>query len=585
MRYIEKTIPEDCGYLIPIGDCHWGDKAFKDYGKGKLLGYLKWIMERPNAYVFLMGDIYNVSGRQTKTTPFETDTNEYEEAINFFEPYKERILGAIDGNHEYRMYDEFGISPMGIFCQALKIPYCKYSAVIRFKVGKRTDSHAGNRYNQNYFVFAHHCFDDQTELLTKSGWKKHNEFVVGEEVATLNIAAGLMQWNKINDIYKYTDFNKMVSIKTKTCDLVISHDHTIINRDRKSGEFSKKYAKDLIGKESNLPANAINNNLEYPIEDDLLKLLCWTITEGTRFSKKNSAVRITQSDKPKIDHYYILDIINRLSKRYDTKINVRLKYKKGFDGKINRNYDAYEIYINKCQLNETIKKLIPSKKIPEFFSQLSKRQFDIVLNELILGDGTIDKRSGCNGFSYFQKDENEIDKLQALCSINGYRTVKSKQQKWGGYPLSITPHQTHRIRKEAVKEINYKGVAWCVSVNNETLFVRRNGRVSITGNTTGGGSTIGGKMNRVAKERDMIEGCDVYLGAHNHQLGVVPQDIFYPSIQGGILRRRIWFVDCGSFLEWKDSYAEKGMLAPAKLGSPRIRMSGKQDDHDVHISL
>jgi len=259
MKYIEKSIPEDHGYLIPIGDIHWGDKSFQEYGKKKLQGYLDWVMERPNAFIFLMGDVYNVCSRQSKTTPFETDTSEYEEAINFFEPYKERILGAIDGNHEYRMYDEFGASPLSFFCRALGIPYCKYSAVIRFKVGKRKDPHAGNRYNQNYFIFAHH--------------------------------------------------------------------------------------------------------------------------------------------------------------------------------------------------------------------------------------------------------------------------------------------------------------------------------------TTGGGTTIGGKMNRVAKERDMIEGCDVYLGAHNHQLGVVPQDIFYPSIQGGILKRRIWFVDCGSFLEWQGSYAEKGMLAPAKLGSPRIRMSGKQDDHDVHISL
>ena len=214
-------------------------------------------MERPNAFVFLMGDVFNTASRTSKTTPFETDNDEYVKAVEFFEPYKERILGAIDGNHEYRMYDEFGISPLQLFCRELNVPYCKYSAVIRFKVGKRKDKNAGNRYSQNYFVFAHH--------------------------------------------------------------------------------------------------------------------------------------------------------------------------------------------------------------------------------------------------------------------------------------------------------------------------------------TTGGGGTIGGKMNRVAKEAEMVEGCDVYLGAHNHQLGVIPQDIYYPSIQGGIQKRRRWFVDCGSYLEHEDSYAEKGMLAPAKLGSPRIRFDAKT--HDCHISL
>jgi hypothetical protein len=257
MKYLEKAIDEDCGYLIPIGDIHWGDKAFKDAGLTKLKGYLDWVMERPNAFVFLMGDIFNTAGRNSKTTPFETDNEEYVKAVEFFNDYKERIIGAIDGNHEYRMYDEFGISPLQLFCRELQVPYCKYSAVIRFKVGKRKDKNAGNRFMENYFVFAHH--------------------------------------------------------------------------------------------------------------------------------------------------------------------------------------------------------------------------------------------------------------------------------------------------------------------------------------TTGGGGTIGGKMNRVAKEAEMIEGCDVYLGAHNHQLGVIPQDIYYPSIQGGIQKRRRWFVDCGSYLEHENSYAEKGMLAPAKLGSPRIRFDAKS--HDCHISL
>jgi len=257
MKYLEKAIDLDSGYLIPIGDLHWGDKAFKENGFSKLKGYLDWVMERPNAFVFLMGDIFNTASRTSKTTPFETDNDEYIKAVEFFKPYKERIIGAIDGNHEYRMYDEFGISPLQLFCRELEIPYCKYSAVIRFKIGKRKDVNAGNRYKENYFVFAHH--------------------------------------------------------------------------------------------------------------------------------------------------------------------------------------------------------------------------------------------------------------------------------------------------------------------------------------TTGGGGTIGGKMNRVAKEAEMIEGCDVYLGAHNHQLGVVPQDIYYPSIQGGIQKRRRWFVDCGSYLEHENSYAEKGMLAPAKLGSPRIRFDAKS--HDCHISL
>jgi hypothetical protein len=267
MKYLEVEIPEKEGYVIPIGDVHFNDINFKKEGLAKLKGYLDWVKERPNARIFLMGDLFNVAGRNTKTSPLELKqyeeddgpSNEFTEAVKLFKPYASQIIGAIDGNHEARTMDDYGISLTQHFCRELKIPYCKWSAVVRFKVGKRTDKGAGNRYRQNYFGYFHH--------------------------------------------------------------------------------------------------------------------------------------------------------------------------------------------------------------------------------------------------------------------------------------------------------------------------------------TTGSGGTIGSKINRVTKLRDVVEGCSFYCGGHNHQLAVAPQDVFYPSMQGGIMKRRIWFVDCGSYLDYNNSYAEKAMLAPVKLGSPRIRLSGEEGKNDVHVSL
>jgi len=260
MKYLTVEIPEDCAYIIPIADIHWGDKNFKKDGLPKLKGYLDWCRERKNARIFLNGDIFNVSSRSSKTSPHESDISEYDEVVEFLRPYKDLIIGAVDGNHEERMMDDYGFTPTSYLCGILNIPYCRYSAVVRVKVGKRRDKGAGNRYHQNYFMYFHH--------------------------------------------------------------------------------------------------------------------------------------------------------------------------------------------------------------------------------------------------------------------------------------------------------------------------------------TTGGGGTVGGKLNRVAKLRDIVEGIDVYCGSHNHQLAVAPIDVFYPSIQeNGVKKRRIWYVDCGSYAAWEDSYAEKGMLAPVKLGSPRIRLDGKDGHHDVHVSL
>ena len=154
MQVVNLDIAQETGYLVPLGDLHRGDTHLSQRGLSKLTGYLDWAMARPNAYVFLMGDILNVASRSSKTNPFESDKDEYAKAVALFKPYKTRIIGCITGNHEQRMYKEFGFNPLQPFCSELSIPYCGYSAVLRIRVGKRKDRH--DEYRQMYWGFAHH---------------------------------------------------------------------------------------------------------------------------------------------------------------------------------------------------------------------------------------------------------------------------------------------------------------------------------------------------------------------------------------------------------------------------------------------
>lgn len=159
MRYLRASIRDECAYLIPIGDVHLGDKSFGKRGRDKLHGYIKWVKEHPNARIFIMGDLFNVASRVSKTSPFESRSAEYQEATGIFEPVKKQIIGAIDGNHEARMLQMFGYSPMQSFCAQLEIPYCGWSAVIEMNVGgtdyKTPNQKSTGHWNQ-YHVYAHH---------------------------------------------------------------------------------------------------------------------------------------------------------------------------------------------------------------------------------------------------------------------------------------------------------------------------------------------------------------------------------------------------------------------------------------------
>jgi hypothetical protein len=156
VELIEHSEGSDRLYVYPLGDLHVGDKAFGKFGLRKFLGYRDHILSVPNAYAFLMGDIFNCASRTSKTSPFESRTEEYDEGTELFRPLAEagRIIGAIEGNHERRMRDAFGYSLMKSFCEKLKIPYCGLSAIVRFRVGQRPKR--SNVYWQVYHGFFHH---------------------------------------------------------------------------------------------------------------------------------------------------------------------------------------------------------------------------------------------------------------------------------------------------------------------------------------------------------------------------------------------------------------------------------------------
>ena len=102
--------------------------------------------------------------------------------------------------------------------------------------------------------------------------------------------------------------------------------------------------------------------------------------------------------------------------------------------------------------------------------------------------------------------------------------------------------------------------------------------------TTGGGTTKGGRINRVAKLTNIVVDADLYLGAHNHDLVSTPNDGFKVDRRSGkVTRFRQYLVCCGGYLDWNNSYAEAKMYPPLKLGSPKIRLDGIE--RDIKVSL
>ena len=329
-----------------------------------------------------------------------------------------------------------------------------------------------------------HCFDDKTELLTKEGWKCRQDISDEDVCLTMNKESGLLEWNKVNKKFVF-DFNgEMVKVNGANVDLLVDGEHgLVIKPNKESKEYVYIKAQELSSrcvsmfKVSGKLAKEIP---EYDIDDNMLKLLAWVISEGSiRYIGNTPYVDIVQSKEVGIGRIKdLLDSINGLT--YLLKEKEKSPISK---------LQPYRFRIH-ADGSRIITKLLPRKDIvPGWFWLLSDRQAEVFIDEYIKGDGTVYTGKYKNQRMIYSTNVNWVDAFQARLFTLGYKT--NVYWKTGSLKTNKLCAQINISKKEfievrsdvSVSQEKYKGKMWCVSVDNGTLVVRRNGLITVTQNT------------------------------------------------------------------------------------------------------
>jgi len=123
--------------IVPITDVHLGHK---EANIELFKGYIRYILETPNAVTVLNGDLAETA------TKVSVGKAMFEEAFNFPEQMKMleellkplaeagKILGCGPGNHEERIANMIGINPMRMLAEKLEVPYFGYQGFFRVGV-------------------------------------------------------------------------------------------------------------------------------------------------------------------------------------------------------------------------------------------------------------------------------------------------------------------------------------------------------------------------------------------------------------------------------------------------------------------
>lgn len=356
------------------------------------------------------------------------------------------------------------------------------------------------------------CFDNVTEILTEGGWKLFSELDQTERVVTLNMETQKIELQKPTNYVK-KKYEKMYSFKNKqVIDFVVSGDHNMLIQLHQDQKMKRVELQDLPNR-SYVKLNGFDwegEEIEYKeIEscskkinqhggvsvcdsmtikmDDWLEFLGWVLSDGSVF-KNGYAVCITQSMSNPIKRRKIKSLLNRLPFKFKMYGN--------------------DFRIHDKQLHSELSRYANSenKHIPDFVFSLSQRQIRIFLDAFWLGDGWKHKTTK----HFIFGDKKMADDVQTLLLLSGScgtireydpsdrknvpklkngKEIRATKKYW-----VITENKTRfaSIVKKQIEEIDYNNFAYCVTVPNQTIYVRRNGKVMFCGNSGSTYSTTGG---------------------------------------------------------------------------------------------
>jgi UDP-glucuronate decarboxylase len=341
------------------------------------------------------------------------------------------------------------------------------------------------------------CYDDATEILTDRGWSKFCD--IGDaRVATLS-SSGSMEYHIPDEYIEHDYIGEMYEFSNSKLDICVTPNHKLYVRD-KSGKLGFKEASSIkYGPSWRVPVGATYNSEEVEYRefdanlsrlrgdlrrvrmDDWLEFLGYYLSEGCAYTRP-SRKKVVNGREYEITDYAIL--IAQVKPVGRAKIAACLD-------RIGINYQDSDHHAFRISSKFLVNLLRPigkshDKFIPREYLSLSIRQSKILLNALMLGDGTW-KTHGQSGV-YYTMSRRLADDVQELVLRCGLAANISRSNR-GLYHVNIRRAVDNKLPHSRRKF--YKGKVYCVNVRNHVICVRRNGKPSWCGNCYDEGKRIG----------------------------------------------------------------------------------------------
>jgi hypothetical protein len=354
----------------------------------------------------------------------------------------------------------------------------------------------------------------ETEVLTKSGWRRCHEVTIGDIVATFDLETEEIEYvpalDKVHRALKPEE--TMYGVNAPHLDLRVTDQHTMIVRGRARScvNWQSQTAADVSQRSETftLPVagRGRNHRVDANLTDAEIEFIGWFITDGYK-NRCNATVSISQSSKKFAKE--VRNVLTACGFGFREYLQIRNGKQAGYaDGVrfvIPRHHGRRS---NEGLRGWTDLESWLDKDIPAIFNTLSRRQFAILLGAMNLANGrnavnlgyasrVMSIAAGCR--------QRMADRIQQLAIERGYRCNVSRfvptpndwnhnpQPQWmiyiksqrvayvGGSRQDSNELVPQRCRLQAVQFDRNEWV-WCLTTEKGTLVTRRGGKAAVLGN-------------------------------------------------------------------------------------------------------
>jgi len=369
------------------------------------------------------------------------------------------------------------------------------------------------------------CYDEETEVLTKKGWKFFKDLTKLDEIATLDSDMETLIYETPKDIISEEYNGKMYFLENRGVSLLVTPNHKLYvskgsyyngskNNEKRTYDYRLVTPDVFFGKDKRFKKGcswigvtppdvfniqgykysnfmALRNCIRHYTQKDLnfeimafLRFLGFYVAEGHSYIRKTQGSEISIAYNPYDEEELVTKLISDLG----------FPIRSGGNGLKRIGNKTLALW-----LKENCGHLAPNKKVPEFIKELPPLYIEEFLKYLFIGDGH--KTKTYNILTTTSKQlSNDVQELLLKAGYTFRETCRKPhinksghriQPKLKAYDINwlklkeveIENSKVSKIKSFKEEWINYSGKVYCVTVPNHVVYVRRNGKGCWCGNS------------------------------------------------------------------------------------------------------